>query len=832
LGEEIMGYIELKNKYLEKLKDTKDVLNEAVQYAKINVFTNEELKELAKLKEINSRYLDKLNSGEIEIAIVGMENTGKSTFANALIKLKEAFPTDSKRATFTSTKLRYGIEDRGVVEFFSKKEFDEIFREMLSQVKYPNVDIPFERFELETYKEYFERLKIEDKATYEFYSSKTNKDIIDILEGKDKILKYLDMNNKFFTKEDIENEKLKEFITNKYIARSVKKVEIFLSSLENMKELVIYDVPGFNSITEKHKEETREALKKADAIILIKNVIENSQITSEELDIFNSYDDSGLPLSEKLFVFGTKVDRANEKSDLANIDVLKKDLFQQLNVKEENIFIGSPYAYMQKIGLQDGNSSVKKMIELGLEQNINAVEDMKIAIKRFYENEAFNNIQKQININISSIKEILSKVIDTNIETDKLDNFRIIDNEIIIDYITKVDERLIEVLTNKKDELKKDIKENQYFSKILNEKIDTIVDEVEMKELENLNNLFVDTRNEFAVDKVNIEIRKKLFNIAKENFQNLITDIANDKFEEILSNLNKEILEKVLLLEVSNKYYQELQEKLSIFIGELTKDVAYNRTSFVYLIDRFSRDLMAILIDSAKGSPTRKAKFIEAQNEFLSLAFYYEETLSIDSIYNLSLIKRVLGLESIDDIESKLLEKYEIFKKFNELKEVLDLIKTKKIHFEKAVEIIDFVIKSFNEIDEENINLVKKRLKNEIEKVNLEEIDVLDDILSSVKQSTTKEELLEELNTDIKTLKDILKSAVLKAIGLEIAFTISVVKTIDKIINSKDKINKEFINQNFAKIKHEEISKIEENRAFLEEKQRVVKNIKELLKKI
>jgi hypothetical protein len=342
----------------------------------------------------------------------------------------------------------------------------------------------------------------------------------------------------------------------------------------------------------------------------------------------------------------------------------------------------------------------------------------------------------------------------------------------------------------------------------------------------------VDTRNEFAVDKVNIEIRKKLFNIAKENFQNLITDIANDKFEEILSNLNKEILEKVLLLEVSNKYYQELQEKLSIFIGELTKDVAYNKTSFVYLIDRFSRDLIAILIDSAKGSPTRKAKFIEAQNEFLSLAFYYEETLSIDSIYNLSLIKRVLGLESIDDIESKLLEKYEIFKKFNELKEVLDLIKTKKINFEKAVEIIDFVIKSFNEIDEENINLVKKRLKNEIEKVNLEEIDVLDDILSSVKQSTTKEELLEELNTDIKTLKDILKSAVLKAIGLEIAFTISVVKTIDKIINSKDKINKEFINQNFAKIKHEEISKIEENRAFLEEKQRVVKNIKELLKKI
>ena len=70
------------------------------------------------------KFLDKLNNGEIEVAIVGMENTGKSTFANALIKLKEAFPTGSTRCTFTSTKLQYGAENKAVVRFFTKDDFN------------------------------------------------------------------------------------------------------------------------------------------------------------------------------------------------------------------------------------------------------------------------------------------------------------------------------------------------------------------------------------------------------------------------------------------------------------------------------------------------------------------------------------------------------------------------------------------------------------------------------------------------------------------------------------------------------------------------------------
>ena len=52
---------------------------------------------------------------------------------NALIKLKEAFPTGSIRTTFTSTRLKYGPTDKAIVEFFETDEFNDMFKEMLKK---------------------------------------------------------------------------------------------------------------------------------------------------------------------------------------------------------------------------------------------------------------------------------------------------------------------------------------------------------------------------------------------------------------------------------------------------------------------------------------------------------------------------------------------------------------------------------------------------------------------------------------------------------------------------------------------------------------------------
>ena len=828
-----MGYIKLKEEYLKKLESSYEVLKEVLQYSDIGLFNKEEINNLNKLKQINKRFLDKLNAGEIEVAIIGMENSGKSSLANAFVKLNEAFPIGSNRTTFTSTRLKYGKEDKAVVEFFTESEFNQNFKEMLKKVKYPDVEVSFELLDLNMYESFFEdKLRVEDIDTYRNYKANIHKDICDILEGKEQIKKYLNNATKEFSKTEIEDRKLKRFITDKYIARTVAKVEIFLSSLENMKEMVLYDVPGFNSITEKHKIETKEALKQADAIILVKNVAENSDLTGEEVDILKDYDELGLPLSEKLFVFGTKVDRLDSIEEVKeNIKTLEENVTKQLCVKNERIFIGSPKAYLGQKGIisEDVRDILSKMNKFGLANNIYEIDSLRNSIKKFYEYEAFDNIQKQINKNISEIKNILSEVI-SRIDVTELENIQMENNEIMIDYLRSVESNLSNRLSEEKTKIKYEINEDKPFSKQLKSKIQDLLEGITIEDLEKENIQVTDTRDEFAVEKVNIRVRERLFQTATNDFQQIIVDMANDKFEQILENLNTIILEKVFFVTSENIYYEELKRNLSIFINEIIADVKYNETSFVYLIDRFSRDLMAIVLNSAKGSATRKGKFKEAQNEFLSLAFYYEDVKNLDSIYSLNLIRKILNLETHISLEQFVLDKYPSFNQYkDELEDVMVLLETKKLSPKLVEKIVENSIKNIKSINDNNIEIIKDKLLDNIDFIKIEGND-LEEIYKEVEQSQTKEELLAELNNDIAVLKELLQKAVIKAIGLEVAFIVSIVKTIDKI--SENSVIDEFIKRNFLKLKAQELSKTEEKKVILEHKKRINEKIKNLLSKI
>lgn len=837
-----MNYSKLKKDYLTKLVQVKKTLTDISKYEKFNIFTQNEIEKLKYIENKNNLYLSKLQNEEIEIAIVGMENTGKSTFANALIKLKEAFPTGSTRCTFTSTKLQYGHEDKAIVEFFTINTFNQMFQEMLQDIKYPNYEsVQFETLDIKQYIDYFEKLKDIDIATYKYYSSTVNEDIKSILNGKNEILHYLDKPKKYFDKSQIQKEELRQFITDEYIARTVKKVNLELSEFEDTKEMVLYDVPGFNSITEKHKIETRKSLNSADAIILIKNVMENSQITSEEQSMLNSYDEeTGIPLSEKLFVFGTKIDRANTKDEaINNTNKLKDDLKKNLNVNLDRLFVGSPFAYMQQLKLEDGNGAIKTLEEWGMEDSITSIEDMKVSIKSFYKNEAFTNIQKQINKNNEALKTILSNVILDNEDNDKVLEIQFQNNGLLLDYVRRFKEKMKEELEVLNNSFKIDINDNQYFSNRLKEQIETLIPPVTLEELEKINLQKTDIRDEFATIEVNIEYRNRLKNELLKNFVNLTVSIANEKSEEFFE---KTIVTMMNILEIddNNIYKTEIKEKLSLFLKELTKDASYSKTSYVYLIQRFSRDLISVLIGTGKGTSTRRDRFLEAKKEFVSLAIYNNEEFNhIENIYGLPLIQNILNLEKIPEttlFETDIKAKFSNLASFENFSKVIAMMAKKNIPLNIAITMIETTSKKFKKINNENISIVIKKINSNVDEYlnnnkNSENRDELYKLFEPVMQSQTKEELLEELNSDIELLKKILKTAVIEAINLELPFISSFVDQNKKIIQSEREIDG-FIQNNFHKIKYEELGKSEEIQVLLEEKKRVIQNIKQLLSEI
>jgi len=841
-----MKYEDLRKEYLEKLENTQNVLTELPKFEKYQLFQNSELEQLGLIKDKNSLYLDKLKKGEIEVAIVGMENTGKSTFANALIKLKEAFPTGSIRTTYTSTRLKYGSEDKAIVEFFSNEEFNSMFREMLKKVKFPDYEKEsFERISADNYERYFNNLQDLDEPLYKFHYATTHEDIKNILIGKSEIIQYLNHPIKTFSKTQISNHELKKFITDKYIARTVKKVELELSEFADTKEMVLYDVPGFNSTTEKHKIETQKSLNSADAIILIKNVIANSQITSEEKSMLNRYDETtGIKLSDKLFVYGTQVDKANTQEEARlNIETLNSDLTTSLQVQKNRIFVGSPYAYMQSLKLEDGNNSVERLTEWGMSDSIDSVEKMKSSIKEFYKNEAFENIKSQINKNIAALKNILYKIVIDNDEHSLLENLLITDNKKIINFTDSVKIELKSKLLKLKYTINQDISENEYFSKSLQEQVDTIKTDVTIEELEEINLSQTDIRGEFATNKVNTKYREILKPEILSSFENLIVNIANDKAKQY-QNETIDILLNILEVDDTNIYKNEIKENLAVMLRDLTYKISYSQTSYVYLIQRFTRDLVSVVIGAEKGSTTRKDRFKRAKKEFVSLAMYYEDIVNIENIYDLKLIQEVLNLSTgekvvEDSLVRKTLEsKYESYLEYQEFQNVIDTLENKGLNEEKSIEVLEDVLANFKNVSSGNIGIVEKKVYKKLESLNEEEkkivskdSDEIETLFEKIEVSQTKEELLQELNSDIAVLKDILKLAVIKAINLELPFITSFADQNEKIINSNSEFN-DFISKYYNKIKYQELEESQEQKRTLEEKKEAIINIRALQSKI
>ena len=93
-----------RQQYIEKLEKQVQVIGQVLALGSNSVLNIDTEEKLDKLRDEAKILAKKLRNDEYEIAIVGMEKAGKSTFANALME-NLFLHTKDARCTFISTKI-------------------------------------------------------------------------------------------------------------------------------------------------------------------------------------------------------------------------------------------------------------------------------------------------------------------------------------------------------------------------------------------------------------------------------------------------------------------------------------------------------------------------------------------------------------------------------------------------------------------------------------------------------------------------------------------------------------------------------------------------------
>lgn len=844
--------------YLSLLKTGNGTIDDILKLDdESHIMSTEERALIKECYEKNSVSIQKLEKDLFEVAVVGLEKAGKSTFANALISNK-ILPDASIRCTYTATQLEFGDEDKAVVEFYSFNEFNEKFINLLKSVEYDTSGLKgFESLELADFEQYFNELKFTNPALHQMHAARTEEDIKEIISGKEEIKQYLELAPREFRDYEVYGEELKSFITNPRKSRAAKKIIIRSRELKDMKNIVIYDVPGFDSPTQIHEKQTIERLKHADSIVLVTNVGQTPNLLGTQLNVLlKENDDDGIRLCDKFFIFGNKIDLANDRfSAERNIDALKTDSIEKYKlVDHKRLFVGSSMAYLQELQLEQGGYAVEKLESFGLTHNI---PEFKQALQEYYSKERFDVLKKRIDNNIKTMKSIFHGIYEKNNQESNLEGIESSKYLITTRFMSQAIQNLENNLSQLRDDVKQDILDNEYFTKKIKQLLDCSFEKITDEDIEQVRILVSQAPgSEFPTDKVNNKLREMLYSKFMSKFTGIVIEVANEKVTET----NNQILETLLKsfeIYKGNPFYREVVQSVSALIEKTTSEVSYDRKSFVHLIERFSRDLFDILIFYPFATPSRFEKFEKAEQDFYSLAMYYSKRKVNKPFYMQPLIDIILAHEqmgkvSIAEIENKMFNLIHGIPVLTRLSSSLrETIKSyaKQIR-EEAID-----VDTFMDLLEEGFHKIERVLNGTTNEAVALDIStkvfksVYDELMNSsryptrenhlevlrnkLKPSYTREELLNEINTDIDYLNLLLRDVVTRAISLEKPFLSTLTKQINKLIELKNsEAVSDFIARNVAKIKANELAEIERRIKEIKNRRLVVDKIQILVDKI
>ncbi len=853
-----MSWENEKNIYTSKLKRIVEGVDKIRSFEGNTIITQEKTIELKKLQEIAQKLYEKLDKDEFEIAVVGLEKAGKSTFANALIDC-DVLPSAEERCTYTSTCIRYGKDNAATVRFYTTEEFEIAFTDRLKKLGIENASsYTVNSLTLNNYRQLFENCSAEKK---ELYEKSLNLEIENIITYKNELKKYLDNDELSFYGDKLKSDEFKSFIVDPSHAMAAKDVTVYSSEFDKMPNAIMYDVPGFNSPTEMHQKQTLEKMELADAIIMVTNAASPS-ITGDVLKIFKNADMDGELLSKKLFVFSNRADGAIDLNKNINTTyyewVSHYKIFPNEDQSRKRFIFGSAGAYLAEKKKNNGDilNVIEENILNAMEKNKidDGIQTMRYKLTEYYKNERFEVLKNRINKLWRELNDLLVEAKDVSIS----DGSPSIDKKKYADITTAfLDKLRVEFkahLNNVKDDEKGYIKNDHPLKNNILNKINELITvenySIKEDEIRKIHKEQPGIGTAEQVHSVAIDIRKERFKEMYNRFETGVLECTGSEHKKVCDSIIQGFMQAMGATSVGGGN-EKLKSAIKEFFGINDNDI--NNRFYEGLVERFARDFFEVQILRIPGRE-RWGKFYEERSNFFSLGVFYADsernnkiTDYINESLNSSMLCKVILYPEYAEAPSKS-EVIEKFKKLTGMQKIVNSI-------EKNIDIlISNTGKSTIQILEENFMGFAKKLtgisaeatvismindvfgkiignKNEAENSDwLNEEKYISNADMSIK---TYKDVITAFDQDIKALRVILEKAFVPAIDIEKAFIAHEVNSIENMENLLYTENfRKFVLNNVEKIAASEMEEAQQESTQKALNEAAVYEIKKILDQI
>ena len=793
---------------------------------------------IRELREKAAKLCRKLETREFEIAIVGLEKAGKSTFANAMM-MNDILPSKPARCTYTATSIRYGESNHAEVVFYSHEEFERNFRENLGIMGIEHaVSLSYRTLSEKEYQEMFDKLSDEKKR---LYGTTIHEDVLAILKNSQNLIKYIGSSRKTFHGEELTSEMFKNFIENPAYAIAVKEITIHSEKFENMPHAVIYDVPGFDSPTQMHKEQTKARMNSADVIVLVAGA-DRPSLTGPQLDIFDrEADDDGIRFNEKIFVFANRADIAvtlDKAVTLAeNISKLKEELRKYRIVDptylDKRVVPGSAKAklfsdeavmeILKSAGIDDG---VDKMISL---------------LNQYYDNERFEAMKKRVNTIQSQIQNMFEKVFERQ-QVTVTGNEDYLSRELFADLYRNAINSIRPALDAYKAELtqKYSFPNLPITQKLKDDVIAKITPEVygvTDEEMVRARNAKLTNNGISVMSEVEAELRCAKYRRMFDDFVNHVVALSADEHKECNNRIISIFLDGLGITQ-SNMNYDRLRKSVEELVNS-QKESEGNAGYYRSLVERFSSDLFEILIRLSLGDLARWHYFEDELSNFYSLAMFDVNRNIYLPIDRQPLYYAILFQDrKYADMQKYVDDTLHEIMTFLDVKEADEELMTaaKRYAFAKLDKAAEEIRTKYSDRNRGRDSLLR-RINNELEDLQTEgslegsekiDIDFYQNFFKD-KRDKDETELRTQIETDIEILQQVLHNVAVNAINIEKPFRFLETHMIEKmkaVLDSREFST--FLNMNIPLILAEQFRDIEEE----ENKRRIRRDICQKIKTI